>query len=373
MSNTLQMKCPSRAVVNAGDFANALKKVSPILKRSVIPVLEEVCVRFSNGQCILTATDLTTWITAEIPAEGDDFSFVFSRTKDVGRVCRNVSGKIVIELNETATEKYSHPVVTMTCGSRAAEFDAYSAKDFPTTPVLKETPAFSVNAADLLERINKVAYATEKVSTEAREIRSCVQFAGKRIYALDGMRAAWDEGDMNFTQPFMVRADMLRYLKVFGASQVDFIFSRPHLSVTDGTTTVIFRMTESEPYNLARAIPQKYLEELSVSPKEFLCELKYLSDVIPTTNKPYVYLRGTELFMSVSGKRFSTSVDIHRTSDMTVGLNLYYLTDALKQFAAEKRVTVKISGVYSPVVIEAKGRSDRALILPVRVSADAAA
>ena len=373
MSDTLQMKRPLRAVVNAGDFANALKKVSPVLKRSVIPVLEEVCVRFSNGRCILTATDLTMWITAEIPAEGDDFSFVFSRTKDVGRVCRNFSGRITIELDEIVTEKYSHPVITMTCGSRAAEFDAYSAKDFPTTPVLKETPAFSVIAAGLLERINKVAYATEKVSTEAREIRSCVQFAGKRIYALDGMRAAWDEGNMDFTQPFMVRADMLRYLKVFGTSQVDFIFSTPHLAVTDGKTTIILRMTESAPYDLTRAIPQKYEEELSVSPKELLRELKYLSDVIPSTNRPYVYLRGMELFMSINGKKFRTTVDIHRTSDATVGLNLHYLTDALKQFATERRVTVKISGIYSPVVIEAKGRSDRALILPVRLSAAAAA
>ena len=373
MSDTLQMKRPSRAVVDAVDFANALKKVSLVLKKSVIPVLEEVRIQFSNGRCILTATDLNAWVTAEIPAEGEDFSFVFSRTKDVGRVCRNFSGKITIELSDIVTDKHSHPVVTMTCGSRAAEFDTYSATDFPTTPEVKEAPAFSVNAAGLLERINKVAYATERLSTEAREIRSCVQFADKRIFALDGIRAAWDEGDMNFTQPFMVLAEPLRFLKVFDGSQVDFCFSTTHLFVTNGAATVIYRLAEGQPFNLMQAVPQNYVEELTVSPKEFLRELKYLSDVIPTTNKPYVYLRGTELFMSVNSKRFSTSVDIHRTSDMTVGLNLHYLTDALKQFAAEKRVTVKISGVYSPVVIEAKGRSDRALILPVRVSADAAA
>lgn len=70
-----------RAVVDAKEFSKALDKVSKAVRKSkYIPVLEEVLVQFRNGRCVLTGTDLETWLTAEIPARGDDFAFIFYRT-----------------------------------------------------------------------------------------------------------------------------------------------------------------------------------------------------------------------------------------------------------------------------------------------------
>lgn len=53
----------SRAVVDAKEFSHAMSKVSKILKKCAIPILEEVCLRIQNGRCTLTATDLETWFT----------------------------------------------------------------------------------------------------------------------------------------------------------------------------------------------------------------------------------------------------------------------------------------------------------------------
>ena len=52
----------SRAVVDAKEFSHAMSKVSKILKKCAIPILEEVCLRIQNGRCTLTATDLETWL-----------------------------------------------------------------------------------------------------------------------------------------------------------------------------------------------------------------------------------------------------------------------------------------------------------------------
>lgn len=373
MSELIKLGGFTRAFVDAKAFSGALKKTALVLKRSSIPVLEEVCVRFSSGRCILAATDMSTWIITEIPAGGDDFSFVFSRTKDIEKVCRNFSGNISLEMREAADGTHSRFVVTLSNGSRIGEFDVYPAEDYLDIPELDGEVSFRTNAASLLERISKVAYATLKPEQSGKENSACVEFSGRQVYALDGYRAAWDVGDSTFPQPFLVYAEPLHYLKVFGGSQVDFRFSKPKLFVTDGSTTIIFHTAESAPFNLGSAIPQKYLEEFSVSPKDFLCELKYLRDVTPVTRKPYVYLRGNELYMPVNGRRYSTALAISRTGDTTVGFNLRYLSDALEQFKREKRVTVKISGIHSPLVIEAEGRSDRAMVLPVRVGAEAAA
>lgn len=374
MSDLLQTDRPMRATVDAKTFADALKKVSVVLKRSVLPVLEEVCVRFAGGRCILTATDLNTWIITEFPARGDDFAFVFSRTKDAERACRYFSGDISLEMVETGDEKHSYPVVTISDGSRAGEFDAYSAGDYPDVPELQGDVLFSANAAALLERVNKVAYATAKPGQSSRDRASCVEFIGNQIFALDGYRAAWDfDSTQSFPQPFLIHAEQIRLLKLLGDAHIDFHLSQPHLYVTDGNTTLIFRTTEGVPFNLQSVVPSQQMEEFLVSPKQILSELKYLNEATPKTKKPYVYLHGNELFMTVNGRKCTTTIEVSRQSALTIGFDLRYVTDAFKQFDKEPQVKVKISGVLAPVVIEADGRNDHAMVLPVRVKADAAA
>ena len=53
-------------------------------------------VRFSGGRCVLAGTDFDAWLTAEIPARGDDFSFVFHRTANaVGRTLTVMVEKVI--------------------------------------------------------------------------------------------------------------------------------------------------------------------------------------------------------------------------------------------------------------------------------------
>lgn len=373
MSDLLSQQKSTRATVDAKMFASALKKVAAVLKKSCIPALEQVCVRFSNGQCVLTATDLETYLTAQIAASGSDFAFVFSRTRDVERACRYFEGELALELTETG-EKPHWLTVRLSCGPRAAEFDAYSAEDYPDTPNAEGAALFTANAASLLERIKRVSYATRKPGLSAKDTACCVEFMDDRIYALDGVRAAWDsDPSIMFSQPFLIYAAPLSYLKVFGDQTVQFHRSGRYLRVSGGNLTAMFRVSEAEPYKLESAIPAKFAEEFLISPKEFLAELTYLKNVTPPTGTPYVYLCGNELSMPVKGKSYRTAANLERKDGLTVGFNLHYLIDAIKQFGKEKQVRVKISGANTPVVIEAEGRSDRAMLLPVRVKQNAAA
>lgn len=364
-----------RATVDAKAFSATMKKVGAVVpKNSVIPALNGVCVRFTGGRCTLTGTDLTTWILAEIPASGDDFAFVFSKCRDVERACRYFEGDVTLELSKPNDSPSSIGLVTVTCGPRFGEFEAYPIEDYPDTPELAGELLFSTNAAALLERINRVAYATRRSGQDTREISSCVEFSGSKIYAVDGYRAAWDtDHTLAFPHPFLVQSEQIRLLKLFGDAQVDFYFSSSRLYVTDGSRTLILRMTEDKPFNLKSAIPQKYMDEFSVAPKQLLRELKYLNAVSPKTKTPYVHLQENSLSMTVNGRRYSTLIDIHRRSSLLLCFNLRYMADALKQFAKEPLVNIKISGPNTPVVIEAEGRNDCAMVLPVRLNKIAAA
>lgn len=362
-----------RATVDMKAFSEALRKVHMVLKKSPFPVFEGVYVRFSGGRCILTTTDMNTWMTTEIPAMGGNFSFVLPRSRDVERACRHSAGMLTLELTENNVSKNKDRFIHLTCGPRNGEFDIFPAGDYPETPQVDGEVLFRANSARLLERIRRVSYAALKPDPRVNERAICVEFSGSRVYALDGFRAAWDDGGPDIPIHFMIHAEPLHYLKAFGNREVEFRRAKLWLSVTDGTTTILFRTVECDPFHLDSAIPKSYLEEFSVSPKELLTELEYLNAVTPTSNKLYVYLRGNELFTLSKGRRYSTTLEINRADGMTVGYNLDYLTDAARQFKKETRVTVKISGLHSPLVIEAEDWGDHAMVLPVRVKADAVA
>ena len=373
MSEFVKQSRSMRAKADAGAFLTVLKKVTQILRKSSIPVLEGVHIRFQNGKCVLTGTNMDTWIVAELPAEGEHFACVLSHPEAVEEVCRHFAGDLTLELTETENGKHRRLIATLSCGVRVAEFDAYPGGDYPDPPAINGDIAFSTNAAKLLERVRKVSYAAQRSTQETPAMRSCVHFSGSRVYALDGARAAWDDGTEAVPKPFLLYAESLRFLRVFGDAQVEFSFSSPRLSVTDGHTTIIYRMVEGQPFNLEKAIPRTYIETFSVCPRTFLSELHYLKAAAPKARTPYVYLQGKELLMPVSGKKFKTVLDIERFGNTEIGFNLNYVTDALKPFAKMKSVTVKISGSHTPVVIEAEGRSDHALVLPLRNSSAYAA
>ena len=94
-----------KAFVDAKAFYDAMKKVSGALHRSAIPSLEQIRMDFEAGVCRLTASDLTLWLSVEIPAKGDSFSFMFSNTENAVRACRYFSGEMTAELRGEKKDK----------------------------------------------------------------------------------------------------------------------------------------------------------------------------------------------------------------------------------------------------------------------------
>ena len=52
---------------------------------------------------------------------------------------------------------------------------------------------------------------------------------------------------------------------------------------------------------------------------------------------------------------------------MEIGFNLHHMMDALRQFKGESCVRIKLTSPISPIVLEAEGRNDCAMVLPVRL------
>lgn len=320
----------SRAVVDAKEFSHAMSKISKILKKCAIPILEEVCLRIQNGRCTLTATDLETWLTAELPASGDDMFFVFRKTKDILRACSHFAGELTMEFSETQSGSKKVGRVLLRCERRGAEFEVYDGADYPNMPQAPEGDAFSVSSARLSACVERVRYAAEKPSVSARPAAICVQFCGNRVYALDGTRLACDtlEG-VSFPKPFLVRADVLAHLSAFGKEDMTVRIGSSHVLFASGNLRMLARLQGVDPYNVDAVIPKGYRESVTVKTADFVRELNYLKECSVLTAKPYVRFAGEQLSIAASGGAFETGIEVRGRGDMVLGFDLYASNDYL--------------------------------------------
>ena len=137
--------------------------------------------------------------------------------------------------------------------------------------------------------------------------------------------------------------------------------------MTDGVTTIIFHLPEGELFKLDSAIPGKFLAEFYVSPREFLGELAYLKQALRGKSQYVVRFSEGSLSTGSGGEWFATKINAAGSNSVVFGFKLDFMVDALEQFKKEPCVKLKFSGPLGPIIMEAEGRNDFAMVLPVRL------
>lgn len=355
-----------KAIVDAKEFSMALDKVSTVLKRSHVPVLETVSLRFDGTRCVMTATDLYSWLVAEIPAQGDTFTCGFYRHKEAVKTCRFYEGQLTLEALERGNKQ---GYIRLTCDSRTAELDGFPLDElFPEAPSKQAQASFFVNAASLLARINRVKYAVLKSGSEIQAKQTCVQFKDNSVFCLDGSRAACDtDPTLTIPKEFLTNGSALAHLKLFGDSEVEAHICVGHIHFAGEGLSLYCTREGVETFKLDQAVPQSFRDEFYVQPKEFLKELDYLKGILSPKEKPYIRFQHGKLSLDSAYRRGQTAVSIAGSSSIDFGFDLNFMSDALKQFEKEPHVRIKVSGQLSPLIIEAEGRNDYALLMPVRL------
>ena len=351
--------------IDAKAFSSALDQVSKVLRKHSYPALSEVFVQVSGGVCKLAATDLNTWLFMDVPAQGDDLAFVFKRSKDVARACRFFDGSMVLEVEPEGKDILR---LQIRCGNRTAVFEAFAPELYPDNFSFEVTDTFELNAASLLKRYLHIGYALGSTAKYSTPLHTSVQFSGNYVFALDGVRMAWDVDDaFSAPSPFMVKGDSLSYLSLFGDETVTVELGETLGRFTNGAVTVGFTLPSRECYDPKLAIPPSFEEEFLVSPKLFMREMKFLQG-LSTEARPNVRFCGGEMVLPTSIGKYSTTVPLQGHSGITFAFKLNDLMDVMLQFKNEPLVRVKVKNALTPLVMEAEGRSDFALVCPVRLT-----
>ena len=145
------------------------------------------------------------------------------------------------------------------------------------------------------------------------------------------------------------------------------------VSFSSDALKLIVRRYGADTFDLDDALPKTYQEVITVRTDEMIREVTYLKGCAGNAAAPYVRFAGEELSVNLPAGYFATNVSLSGRGELTIGFDLHYMLEALKQFRKEPEVRLKLSGRYSPIMIEAEGRSDFALVLPVRLREESAA
>ena len=347
--------------VDAAAFYKAMTALMEVTSKSSIEVLREIKAEFTGERCVLSATDLDTWMSVTIQANGDSFDFVFRSSANIQKVCRHYDGVLELELQQRGDESF----LTMRSGSKGGEFHVYDTEDCPTWPEFEAKQSYTANAANILKCVKQVKYAVDLRST--RPEYQGVLFQNKHIWAVEGHRAACcDDGGLDVEKPFTVAVPALEHLKVFGNTDIQIDVNERCVTFRNEWIRLTAHcVPNATPLIYENIVPQKWNEEVCFHRKDFVQALKYLLACIGKTDKPYVRFDNGALTLRTKECLYKAAVSISAESSIVFGFDARYMLDALTQFEKQEQVTMRLTSPLGAILLVAGNSS--AIVLPVRL------
>lgn len=350
-----------RSSVNAAAFYKAMTALLDIPAKSSIRALREIKVAFDANQCVLSATDLNTWMSVTLPASGDSFDFVFQNSANIQKICRHFDGALELELQQRGDESF----LTMRSGGKGGEFPVYDTEDCPVWPEFEVKQTYTANAANILKCVKQVKYAVDLRST--RPEYQGVLFQNKHIWAVEGHRAACcDDGGLRVEKPFTVAVPALEHLKVFGNTDIQIDVNERCVTFRNEWIRLTAHcVPNATPLIYENIVPQKWNEEFCFHRKDFVQALRYLLACAGKGDKPYVRFENGLLTLRAKDCLYKAAVSISAESSIIFGFDARFMLDALTQFEKQELVTMRLSGPLGAISLIAGNSS--AIVLPVRL------
>lgn len=350
-----------RSSVDAAAFYKAMTALMEVPSKSSIRVLREIKVAFDANQCVLSATDLNTWMSVTLPASGDSFDFVFRNSANIQKVCRHFDGTLELELQQRGDESF----LTMRSGGKGGEFAVYDTEDCPTWPEFEVKQTYTANAAKILACVKQVKYAVNPRGSRLEY--QGVLFQNKHIWAVEGHRAACcDDGELSVEKPFTVAVPALEHLKVFGNTDIQIDVNERCVTFRNEWIRLTAHcVPNATPLIYENIVPQKWNEEFCFHRKDFVQALKYLLACIGKTDKPYVRFENGLLTLRAKDCLYKAAVSISAESSIIFGFDARFMLDALTQFEKQDLVTMRLTSPLGAILLVAGNSS--AIVLPVRL------
>ncbi|MCS6980726.1 MAG: DNA polymerase III subunit beta [Flavobacteriales bacterium] len=367
-------------LISSRELNEALATVSGVVvHNNITPVLQDFLMEVKDNKLQISATDLETYMTIEVPVEAD------------GEGRFTVLARTLLDTLKTFPDQ----PLTFTCNPtnlsvkvthESGEFviSGHPAEDFPNPPTFSPEAQTTLEGNLLALAIHRTLFAT---ASEDRPQMSGVLFElspeKTNFVATDAHKLVrYTRTDVQSDQSYSCIVpkkplNILRNLLTGVESQTHLQFSRLNFSASWDNIRLMGRLVDARYPNYESVIPKDNPNVLTVDKDMFINRLMRVQNF---TNKSTFLVRlqlaGSQLTLDAENLDFSSQAHevmpcSYSGADMEIGFNSKFLIEVLKNIP-ESEVTMRLSLPSRPGVVEPAHPSDEneqllMLIMPLMI------
>jgi DNA polymerase-3 subunit beta len=337
-----------------------------------VQVLSGILLRAEESRLTLAATDMEISLRASVTGEiSGDAAVVVP-----GRLLTDLVRLLPADTVTLAHEE-GDGVLEVVSGGHSSRLNVYSAEDFPRLPPL-DVPLQRIDAASLLETIDKVGRAASRDESRPVLTGVLVRFEGDRLImaATDSYRLAVKETELSDASPELdaiIPARALQELSrlAAGAEHVELGVHENYVIFAAGDVWLTTRRIDGQFPNYKQLLPEQFEAEISLDREAFL-EVVRRAGVMAQRNAP-LRLRFAEGELTVSaqtqdvGEATETLPIDFGGEEIEIGFNPDFLRDGLEAVGSDT-IQLKLINRLRPGLIASPDESFWYLIMPIRLA-----
>lgn len=304
----------------------------------VLPILEDFLFRIKENSLEIAATDLETFMTAELEIS----------SSNTGNVA--IPGKILVDtLKQLPTQPITFDVdletfsISITSAFGQYQLAGEDGNDFPKIPVPESVDTIQIPSVLLMEGINKTLFATSNDDLRPAMTGVLIELnsLGITFVATDAhklVKYTFAEVDTNVEASFIIPKKALTVLKNALANSggtVEISFNKSNAFFYFGNQVMVCRLIDARYPNYGAVIPKDNGNVMTITRGDLLNSLKRLSNYAnKTTNQVKLGVKDGSLTIEAEDLDFSNKAKeqipcYYDGDEMTIGFNAKFLIDML--------------------------------------------
>jgi DNA polymerase-3 subunit beta len=351
-------------------LAPLTKLVNITERRSIMPILSNILVNFSQDKLDVYSTDLELSAISHVEYSGDVQKKIVVHGRKFLEILKEMdSDAIDLEIHDS----------TMTMKQKQTEF-VLSLQDPEEFPEVKEITGFEefvLPGSTFLEMLDKVDFAIS--SDETRYVLTGMYIVGSEggisVVGTDGFRMALYQRDVEGLKGFKGIIVPKRSIVEIGRmvneeDQIRFVVGEKHVQFSTSSVTVVSRLLEGSFPDYENVIPKSNPNVARLDKTRFIKGLRKVSTIISKSEPIKVTFGQGMMEIETESEigRAKESLEVEYSGEnLTMNFNIKFLMEVANHIDGEN-IVVKAPSTYGAVLFEGeKDDQYKNIVMPIRV------
>ena len=346
------------------------KQVSITEKRSIMPILANVLLKFGKGKVGIYSTDLELSAISHVDYEGSVEKKIVVHGRKFLDILREMDA-------ETINMEVKDNVLTLRQKQSEFVLGLQESDEFPEVKEITGAHEFSIDGSSLLEMLEKVQFAIS--SDETRYVLTGMYMIGAdeifSVVGTDGFRMALCkkkvDGLRDFKGVIVPKRTIMEIERALGDSDsVRVVLGDKHVQFSSGSTILVSRLIEGGFPDYDNVIPKGNANIARTDKMKLMRGLKKVSTIISKSEPIKVTLQDQAIIIETEsevGRARETVEADYKGEELKMNFNIRFVMDVVTHIE-EKEILIKAPSSYGAVLFEGEGNeSYKNIVMPIRV------